>query len=412
MYKFLNISNIFANEILSMRIIHFILSIVVAISLVSCKSEVKKEVPILSDNFFIDLEEDAIKEKANWIDGVFQHMHKRLGFSGAVIYIEKGKLIYKNGFGYGDIRAKEKITTNSAFQLASVSKMFTSTAIMILKERGQLDYDEDIRKYIPEFPYENVSSRLLLTHRSGLSRYMSLAHDQWKDKRYPLSNEVMLQLFVDHKPTTYFKPDNGFHYCNTNYALLANIVERISGQTFDEFVRDNIFHPLKMDSSFVYTMPKDTMISAYIKQGVPGYRYRGWRPIRQRNDYLNGVMGDKGVYTTIEDMFKFDQALYHGTLLNDSTLAEAYSKGSPDSRRRRDNYGFGWRIRSKMDSTVYHYGWWKGFKAFYIRDLKNEKSIIVLSNREKGPGSHHLWSIIKNKKYDLPPVSWLRDSIH
>lgn len=379
---------------------------------VSCKQKDPKDnIPVISEHFFTDLDQESLNKKAAWIDGVYKHLNKKLGFAGAILYSEKGKLVYKKGFGYGDIRAKEKITTNSSFQLASVSKMFTATAIMILQERGLLEYDEDIRTYIQEFPYENITSRLLLNHRSGLSRYMSLAHKHWKDKRYPLTNDEMLNLFVEHKPTIYFKPDKGFHYCNTNYALLANIVERISGKAFNVFVKENIFDPLKMNDSFIYKMPKDSMISAYITQGVPGYRYRGWRPIRQRNEYLNGVMGDKGVYSSVEDLFKFDQALYHGTLLSDSTLAEAYKKGSPNSRRRKDNYGFGWRIRKGMDSTVYHYGWWKGFRAFYIRDLKNEKSIIVLSNRAKGPGSHHLWSIIQNKKYDLAPISWLQDTI-
>lgn len=391
----------------------FFLLILILILFVSCKQkDAQYNIPLLSDNFITDLDQDEVLKKAEWIDGIFQHLNKKLGFSGAIIYSEKGKLIYKNGFGFADIRNKENITTTSAFQLASVSKMFTATTIMILYERGLLDYDQDIRSYIPEFPYENITCRLLMNHRSGLSRYMSLAHDHWKDKRFPITNDDMLKLFVEHKPAVYFKPNNGFHYCNTNYALLANIVERISGQAFNLFVKKNIFDPLKMDHSFIYTTPKDSMISAYITEGIPGYRYRGWRPIRQRNDYLNGVMGDKGLYSSVEDLFKYDQALYHGTLVSDSTLAEAYKKGSPSSRRRKNNYGFGWRTRGGMDSTVYHYGWWKGFRAFYIRDLKNEKSIIVLSNRAKGPGSHHLWSIIKNKKYDLPPVSWLQNTTH
>ena len=412
LFNVINISNIFAAEIMQMRNHPFYLFIILLFLFVSCKQKVDRDtMTLISENLFTDLDQKTMNEKAEWIDGIYSHLHKRSGFAGAIVYTEKGKLIYKKGFGYSDIKAKENITTNSAFQLASVSKMFTATSIMILQERGLLDYDQDIRTYIPEFPYENITCRLLMNHRSGLSRYMSLAQDYWKDKRYPLTNADMLKLFVDHKPNTYFKPNNGFHYCNTNFALLANIVERISGQAFNIFVKENIFTPLKMDDSFIYTTPKDSFISAYIKEGVPGYHYRGWKPIRQRNDYLNGVMGDKGVYSSVEDLFKFDQALYHGTLVSDSSLAEAYKKGSPDSRRHKDNYGFGWRIKGDMDSTVYHYGWWKGFRAFYIRDLKNEKSIIVLSNRDKGPGSDHLWNIIKNNSYNLAPVCWLSGTI-
>ena len=220
-----------------------------------------------------------------------------------------------------------------------------------------------------------------------------------------------MDLYIKHKPSPYFRPNNGFNYSNTNYALLANIVEQISGQPFDVFMKENIFDPLGMNDSFIYHMNNDSIVSPYITVGIPGYRYRGWRPVRQRNEYLNGVMGDKGVYSSVEDLLKFDQALYQNTLVSDTTLAEAFIPGSPKSRKRRDNYGFGWRIRGGMDSTVYHYGWWKGFKAFYIRDMKKQKTIILLSNRTKGVGSTPLWNIIRSEKYELPEVSLLADTI-
>ena len=358
-----------------------------------------KLLPQISKDIFIDLDQPKIEKKAAWIDKIFKKLHKRNGFIGTVLYAEKGRLVYKNAFGLGDLRKKDSLKLNSAFQLASVSKMFAATSIMILKEDSLVDYDQDVRLFFPDFPYENVTIRHLLNHRSGLPRYMSLAHEYWNNKRIPISNEDMMKLFVKHKPNTYFKPDKGFHYCNTNYALLANIVEKVSGQHFDEFVKKNIFDPLEMDDSFIYNMRGDSLVSPYIKEGVPGYRYRGWRPIKQRNEYLNGVMGDKGVY-----LFKFDQALYDGKLLNDSTLAEAFKPGSPKSRRRRGNYGFGWRIKDHRENTVYHYGWWKGFRAFFIRDLAQEKTIIVLSNREKGPGSATFWRIIDNKDYELVSI--------
>lgn len=374
-----------------------------------CKSKEEKpnEIPKISESIFVDIDQQTIEEKSKWLHATFENLHKRHAFSGAVLYAEKGRLVFKEAFGYADIRDKKNITTNSAFQIASVSKMFTATAALMLLEDSLIMLDEDIRTYLPEFPYEGISVRLLMNHRSGLSRYMTLAHEQWKDKTIPLTNDEMLKLFVKHKPTVYFKPNRGFHYCNTNYAILANVIERVSGSTFNRFVKDHIFAPLGMKNSFVYNMNGEKEVSAYILQGIPGYRYSSWRPIRQRNEYLNGVMGDKGVYTSVEDIFKFDQALYDGSLLNDSTLQLAFEPGSPKSRRRRDNYGFGWRIRGGRENTVYHYGWWKGFRAFYIRDMKQEKSIIVLSNRAKGPGSARLWDIIDNKDFKLGSISKL-----
>ncbi len=371
------------------------------------KNEKPTELPKISETLFVDLDQETIDDKSKWLHGIFENLHNRHAFSGAVLYAEKGRMVYKEAFGYADIREKKNIETSSSFQIASVSKMFTAMAALMLLEDSLVDLDTDIRAYLPEFPYEGITIRLLMNHRSGLSRYMTLAHEQWKNKTIPLTNDEMLKLFVEHKPTVYFQPDRGFHYCNTNYAILANIIERVSGSTFDKFIKDNIFTPLDMKHSFVYNMNGEKEVTAYILQGIPGYRYSGWRPIRQRNEYLNGVMGDKGIYTSVEDMFKFDQALYNGMLLNDSTLKLAFEPGSPKSRRRRDNYGFGWRIRGDRENTAYHYGWWKGFRAFYIRDMKQQKTIIVLSNRAKGPGSSKLWDIIDNEDYELGSISKL-----
>ena len=114
------------------------------------------------------------------------------------------------------------------------------------------------------------------------------------------------------------------------------------------------------------------------------------------NNYLNGVVGDKGVYSTVEDLFKFSLALDNGSLLKPTTLEEAFKGGSLDSQRRKDNYGFGWRIRKDMDSTVYHFGWWEGFRTYFIRDMKNEKVLIVLTNTTRGFPTDILWNIIQD----------------
>ena len=373
-----------------------------------CSTVEKKKVEILPefspDSLIFDLDKMVMEKKAKHIDKIFNKLSKGNWFNGAVIYGERGEIIYKNAFGYGNLRKKDSLTTKSSFQLASVSKMFTAMAIMILKEAGKLNYDDTVSKFIPEFPYEKISIRHLLNHRSGLPRYMSVAHKNWKNKTIPLTNQDMLDLFVEHKPNQYFQADKGFHYCNTNYAFLAIIVERISKISFDEFVKQKIFTPLEMNNSFVYNMNGDTFVSQYINEGVQGHRNKGWRYIKERNDYLNGVMGDKGVYSSVEDLFKFNISLDSGLLLSKEALKEAFSPGSPKYWKRNNNYGFGWRIKSKTDSTVFHYGWWKGFRAFYLRDMKNDKVIIALSNKDKGPGSSILWNILNDKSNCLGPA--------
>ena len=360
------------------------------------QEEVQRDIPELDSSLFRDADSAVIAKKAAELDKKFKRLQRLTGFNGTVLYAEKGRVIFKNAYGYQNVRyKKEPLKTTDAFQLASVSKMFTAMAAMILKNDGKLDYDEDIRTYLPGFPYEGVTARWLMVHRAGLPRYMSLALKEWKNKKKPLDNSQVLSLFETYQPDKYFKPNTGFHYCNTNYAILASVVEAISGQHFDEFVQERIFNPLQMDDSFVYNMRNDTVVPLYVEKGVPGYYHRGWRWREMTNDYLNGVMGDKNIYTSVEDLYKFDRALDNFTLIPDSILSEAFKPGSPKYWKRKNNYGFGWRIKHGMDSTVYHFGWWKGFRTFYIRDMKHQKTLIVLTNKDKGAGSDNFWNIIK-----------------
>jgi len=345
----------------------------------------------------IYLDSLVIEKKRDELDKMFERLVRVTGFNGTVLYAEKGHVILKKAYGFTDVRrSKGELAVDDAFQLASVSKMFTSMAIMILKNEGKLDFDEDIRTYLPDFPYENITPRLLMTHRAGLPRYMSLAQDEWKNKQIPLDNDDMYNLLLKYHPNVYFKPNNGFHYCNSNYAILANIVEVVSGQHFDDFIQERIFKPLGMTNSFVYNMRGDSIVSDYIGKGISGFYHRGRRWSEMENDYLNGVMGDKNVYSTVEDLYKFDQAHDQGTLVPDSLLKMAFSPGSPRHSRRKDNYGFGWRIKNGMDSVVYHFGWWKGFRTFFIRDMRHHKTLIVLTNKDKGSGSVHFWDIIES----------------
>jgi CubicO group peptidase (beta-lactamase class C family) len=373
------------------------------------EKKVVEELPLkINLSYITNLDSIVFATKAAELDKKFERLRKLTGFNGAVLYAEKGHLVFKKAYGNRDVRhRKGELSTQDVFQLASVSKMFSAMSIMILKNEGQLDFDEDIRTYIPTFPYENITCRLLMTHRAGLPRYMSLAHDKWSDKHLPMDNDDMLDLFVEYQPDIYFKPDNGFHYCNSNYAVLANVVEAVSGKHFEDFVQEKIFAPLKMDSSFVYNMRDDSAVGLYVERGVPGYYHRGRRWREMENDYLNGVMGDKNVYTSVEDLYKFDRALDQFTLVPDSILQQAFTGGSPKYWKRKDNYGFGWRTKDGMDSVVYHFGWWKGFRTFYIRDMRHHKTLIVLTNKDKGPGSANFWNIIKadtlplGLKYDL-----------
>lgn len=359
-----------------------------------------------AEEIYRDLDAARVKRKWRQVDSVFKNLERLTGFNGVVLYAEKGRIIYHKAFGYADpVKRRQPLELNSLFELASVSKMFTAAAIMQLAENEKISFDKDIRAWIPEWPYEGITVRQLLTHRSGLPRYEFLADEHWPDKSVPLTNERMIGLFVEHRPAPYFKPDNGFHYCNTNYALLASLIERISGLTFDQYMSRYVFEPAGMFNSVIYRLPSVERVQGFVELGVPGYDQRGKRLVRVPNDYLNGVVGDKIMFSTVEDLYKFEVALNSGRLLSETSLLQAYAPGSPWHRGRRDNYGFGWRIKSDMQQAVYHYGWWKGFRTFFLRDLENHKTLIVLTNKSKGPGTDHLWNLLKDNRITFSEAS-------
>lgn len=314
------------------------------------------------------------KKTAAKLDKYFTRRHKKIGFNGAVLFAEDGQIIYENAFGYSNFRSKRKNKLDTKFQIASASKPFTSYAIMLLKQRGELSYEDSVQHYFPQFPYKGVTIRLLLIHKSGLPEYFYFADKLWKDRSKPITNKDVIELMIDYKPRRYYLPDRRYNYINTNYCILAAIIEKVSGKSFEDFMKDEIFNPLGMSNTFIYNKSKhqsvDNLATGYVR-----------RRRKAEDTYLNGVVGDKGVYTTVEDLLKFDQALYRGTPVTTKTLEDAF-KLAHKRLYKHDNYGFGWRINAADDNNkiVYHTGWWKGFRSWFIRELGKKKTIIVLSN--------------------------------
>lgn len=358
------------------------------------------------DSIFIDLDKPILARKYAQIDKALTNLKKKTTFNGTVLFAEKGRIILEKAYGVSNLRTRKgDLSADDVFQLSSVSKMFTAEAIMILKTRGLIDYDADIRTYIPEFPYEGITTRMLMTHRSGLSRYETLADNNWPDKKKPFTNDDMIRLFVEYHPDPYSKPDNTFHYCNVNYALLASIVERVSGKSFVDFMREDLFDMLGMSDSYIYDMPTDTLVSTYLPNCVQGYYVGRRRPRQAQNEYLNGVKGDKIMFSNVGDMYRFKLAIDYGLLVPDTIQAEAFKPGSLKYYKKKDNYGFGWRISRKYPDCYYHYGWWKGYRSFFMIDKANDRTIIVLTNADKGPNSDVFWKLLKDNTIELAPAS-------
>ncbi len=342
------------------------------------------EVPIKQ----VSISLEALKYEAfsSVYDSVFQRLQHNNGFSGTVLVAEQGKILHTAAYGLANLANKDSISIHSNFQLASVSKMFTATAIMMLYEAGRLDFDDAVCEYLAEFPYDDISIRHLLNHRSGLCRYMALADEHW-DAQKPLSNRDVLCLFMEHRPNLWFSPGKKFNYINSNYALLALIVEEVSGQSFDQFLEKHIFEPLDMENTLAYT----ELTKPAIPNLARGYTRRWRRYIDVRPDYLDGVMGDKGVYSNILDLYRFDQALYTDRLMSRQTQKEAFKPGSPELQTH--NYGFGYRMKTRYPDLVYHFGWWRGYISCFMRDLKQQKTLIILCNRDNLRRSLNFWEI-------------------
>ncbi|MGM0505108.1 MAG: serine hydrolase domain-containing protein, partial [Bacteroidota bacterium] len=184
-------------------------------------------------------------EKAAILDSIIQQKTERFHFNGSILVGYKGNCIYNQSFGYADIRKREPLSSDAIFQLASVSKQFTAMAVMILRDQNKLSYDDSVTRYIPDFPYPEMTIRMLLNHTSGLPNYMWLVEHHWKGENPPDNADIM-KMMAKHKLSLYFTPGRRFNYSNTGYVVLASVVENVSGMPFADFLGQNIFQPLNM----------------------------------------------------------------------------------------------------------------------------------------------------------------------
>jgi len=350
-------------------------------SIASKKEEVAKATPITALNekeksIIIERYPKSKTEKVSHkLDSLLQRINKRHDFHGSLLVAKNGKIVYNNQVGYADFKNKEPLNEASVFQLASVSKQFTAAAIMLLYERNQIKLTDTVNKYFPNFPYEHVTITNLLNHTGGLPKYFWVAEHKWKQEKAPTNSEMMT-LLASSDVLRFFKPGRNFDYSNTGYIVLASIVEKISGTSFNDFVKKNIFDPLNMKDSFVYSFENDNIRA----NQLDGYRlYRGWRHLKINNTVNDAIVGDKNVYTTSEDLFKWTLGLNNGKLLSKESLDLMYAKGETVYGRKIP-YGFGFRIDTKDQNTIYHHGKWNGFSTGLTQYQEDDLVVIVLEH--------------------------------
>jgi CubicO group peptidase (beta-lactamase class C family) len=324
------------------------------------------------------------------LDSIFVTLYSKGKFNGNILIADKGKVIYKNSYGFANETTKEKLTENSIFELASVSKQFTAMAIVLLQKSGKLNYEDKLGKFIPSLSfYENVSIRNLLNHTGGLPDYMSIM-DSVFDKSKIATNEDLINIFAKIKPISLFAPNTKYEYSNTGYALLASIIEKVSGLSYKNYLEKFIFKPLQMTNSFVYNR---RLAPRKIKNYAFGYVYiEKAKKYVLPDDYddtnmviwLDGIVGDGTVNSTTGDLLKWDKALYTDVLINDADRKEIFS-GINLENGKKSNYGFGWLIENNkvLGKIVNHTGGWPGYATFIERNLDSNKTIIVLQNNER-----------------------------
>src|SRR6185436_18601245 len=309
-------------------------------------------------------------------------------FSGVVLIAENGKPVYHKAFGYREFETKILLQKTDIFELASVSKQFTAMIIMMLKEKGKLNYDDSVSKYL-QIPYKGITIRNLLTHTSGLPDYQAIM-DQYWDKSKVAGNPDCIEYLNKYAPPKRFDPGEKYEYSNTGYMLLASIAEKASGRDFIEMCRKWIFRKLKMKSTDIRTLEEKKAT----KNFAIGHMY-----VEERNKYvradsfpssnytiwLGNRKGPGRISSTATDLLKWDKALYTEKLIRQSTLQEAFTPMKLNDGSL-SNYGFGWELRSdpSFGKIVQHNGDNPGYKTQIIRYLDKKKTIILLNNNAYG----------------------------
>ncbi len=365
-------------------------------SVVACTSKEEKEKKKAADKKVRVKEDDKAdslllvydkKNEDKWIAEFVENLHKRYGFNGNALVARKGKIIYQGAKGWADYLHRDSLKINSEFELASITKTFTGVAIMQLAEQGKLSLNDNVKKFFPDFPYDGITIKLLLTHRSGMMNYVYFIDDIWRkekrDMKKGITNEEVMKVIAERKPNPYVKPDNRFHYNNSNYMVLGAIIEKVTGMRYSQYMAENIFKPAGMKNTHVYSKAEYEKIPV----DVVGHD-KIWKYSVAQN-FLDGPVGDKGIYSTLHDLVLYDKYLRNERLLTNRSLDSAYvGRNKPVNGH--FNYGYGWRMfdGKNMDKVVYHTGWWHGFRHIYVRDLDKDIVVIFLGNLTNGSLMH------------------------
>lgn len=365
---------------------HKILVLLVLIITVSCSKQEKNEEGIVKINkngipVMQPLQEPLpllstafINDKKYSISKYFEKTWSEKNDNVSFLVAKNGQIIYENYMGFANKSTEEKITKDTPLHIASVSKVLTATAILMLIDAKKIQLNQKVTTLINNFPYPDVTIQTLLNHRSGMRNYAYFTYENnnW-DKKKLLTNEDIIKIMVEKGISLETKTDTHFSYCNTNYAVLALIIEKSTGLKYPKAMKEMIFDPLGMTNTFVCDFEKDS------HNIIPSYKGNN---VEIATDYLDGIYGDKNIYSTPRDILKFDTARYAPFFLNPELLKKVYQGYSYESKGIK-NYGLGIRMIEfeKGKPFYFHNGWWHGNTSTLITLRKEKVTMIVLSNK-------------------------------
>jgi len=327
----------------------------------------------------------AADEKSVQVEALFEHFNEGTQPGAAVLIIKDGQVVFLEGFGYADIDKKVRINADSSFRLGSVSKQFTTTAIAVLAEKGKLSFDDPLTLHIPELDsWPGVTIRHLMEHTSGIPDYYEKGYYNDYDHDGPMAKMADLVEIMSLYPDADFLPGEKYVYNNAAYEVLAIIVERASGVSFAEFVKENVFSPAGMTTATTFSSSRPDIPNRVIGYSKTDSGY-------ELNDYdaFNDMLGDGGVYATLKDFIAWDSSLYASSVVTGETLAEMYTSAQLNNGEK-TGYGLGWNVGAfHGHERIGHGGSWVGFRTNIARYPEEKLTIVVLTNRADGnPGAY------------------------
>lgn len=328
------------------------------------------------------------------LDAMFTALNEKKEFNGVVLVGDQDSILFSNAYGYSNFETKEQMDLNTQFYIASISKQFTATAILLLHQEKKLNINDPVSKYLPAFKFDAISIHNLLSNTSGLPGYIDHFAINWNQRKQATTDDVVHYIYqVD---TLSFKPGDQFQYSNSNYVVLAKLVESVSGVSFPSFLNTAIFEPCKLKNTYAASKPffnnmDKNSAFGYIKEGdAIVINENSNRKYGNRVNYLSGIQGDGSIVTTVLDLYLWHQALMSDRILKDETRGLLF-RSNPLNDGSLSNYGYGWYVNEHL---VDHTGSWPGYQTRIIRNLQNGKVGITLKNVES-----YNWSWIG--KFDL-----------